>query len=126
MLYSLAAKQLQFGRVHAWFRELCGYDELLVETDDTRTGLRLLDRLLMAGEGTWPPPGAAAAMTAPERGRVLAAIWICGFGPRIVGSPRCSACAALFDTDLRLDALSDALWPVPPAASIALAGGHRF
>ena len=86
MLSSLAAKELQFGRVHALLRELCGYDELLVETDDTRTALRLLDRLLVGGEGTWPPPGAAAAMTAPERDRVLAEVWIRAFGPRVAMS----------------------------------------
>ncbi len=126
MLSTLAANELQFGRVHAWLRELCGYDELLVETDDTRTALRLLDRLLVAGEGTWPPPGAAAALSAPERDRVLAEVWLRTFGPRIVGSPRCAACAALFDTDLRLDHLSGVLWPAPPAASIELAGGYRL
>lgn len=126
MLSSLAAKELQFGRVHAWLRELCGYDELLVETDDTRTALRLLDRLLIEGEGIWPQPGAAAAMTAPERDRVLAEVWIRTFGVRIVGSPRCAVCAALFDTDVRLDDVANALWPVPPATSIDVGGGYRF
>src|SRR5512144_804271 len=126
MLLSLAASELHFGRVHAWLREVCGHDELLVETDDTRTALRLLDRLLMAGEGTWPPPGGAAALSAPERDRVLAEVWLRTFGPRIVGSPRCAACGALFDTDFRLDELSGALWAAPPATSIALDGGRRL
>lgn len=124
-MLSLAASELHFGRVHAWLREVCGHDELLVETDDTRTALRLLDRLLVAGEGTWPPPGAAAALSAPERDRVLAEVWLRAFGPRIVGSPRCTACAALFDTDFQLDHLSGALWPAPPATSIELADGQR-
>ena len=121
----LAASELHFGRVHAWLREICGHDELLVETDDTRTALRLIDRLLVAGEGTWPPPGGAAALSAPERDRVLAEVWLRTFGPRIVGSPRCGACSELFDTDFRLDHLSEALWPAPPAVSIELASGQR-
>ena len=125
-MLSLAASELHFGRVHAWLREVCGHDELLVETDDTRTALRLLDRLLVAGEGTWPPPGAAAALSAPERDRVLAEVWRRTFGPRIVGSPRCAACATLFDTDFQLDHLSGVLWPTPPATSIELGDGRRF
>ena len=122
----LAASELHFGRVHAWLREICGHDELLVETDDTRTALRLLDRLLVAGQGMWPAPGGAAALSAPERDRLLAEVWLRTFGPRIGGSPRCAACAARFDTDFRLDDLSGALWPAPPATSIELSGGRRL
>lgn len=125
-MLSLATSELHFGRVRAWLREVCGHDELTVETDVTRTALRLLDRLLVAGENTWPAPGAASALSAPERDRVLAEVWLRTFGPRIVGSPRCAACAALFDTEFRLDDLAGALWPAPPAISISLPDGRHF
>lgn len=126
MSLPLAEFELHFGRVHACLREVCGHDEMLVASDDTRTALRLIDRLLVAGEGLWPPPGQAAALTAPERDRVLAEIWLRTFGSRITGSPRCAACGALFDSSFRLEDLLASVWPHPPATEVALPGGRRY
>jgi hypothetical protein len=77
----------------------------------------------MDGEACWPRPGEAAALTAPERDRLLAEIEIRTFGPRILGSPRCASCGAQFSSEFSLDELVRALWSAPPPTALSLQDG---
>jgi hypothetical protein len=120
---SFASYDLHFGRVHACLREVCGRDELLVDGEDTRTALRLLDALLVEAEVAWPKPGEASALTAPERDRLLAEIEMRTFGRRILGAPSCVACGEQFSSEFRLDELVSTLWAEPPPVELALPGG---
>lgn len=119
------AAEVHFGRLHACLRELTGADELLVQRDDTRTALGLLDAVLVPITGGWPAPGEAASLTTAERDRLLAELWIRTWGPSITGSPVCSQCATRFDMSFGLDELCAATWPEPPPVRIT-SEGRRY
>jgi hypothetical protein len=90
----------------AYLRELNGFDVRGSGTAGTAAAIRLLDRLLVLGpvDGA-VRPGQAAALTAADRDRLLAAVWIRAFGPRVESTVGCSACGARFDLDFELPAL---------------------
>jgi hypothetical protein len=103
-------------------RELRGHDEDSVEGTDSEAAIALLDRLLIDAPDAALGSGQAAELTVPDRDRLLAAVQVATFGPRIESTVRCRACGQPFDLDFRLDLLLERLVPEP--AAIALADGH--
>jgi len=89
----------------ASLRELCGHDEQSIAGTGTVGVICLLDRLLVATSGTDMGPGKARVLTAADRDRLLAAIYIRTYGSRIAGSVHCNNCDAPFDIDFSLEEL---------------------
>ncbi|MCP5107883.1 MAG: hypothetical protein GY950_31130 [bacterium] len=111
------------GSRWAGLRELCGSDEQSVSGTGTIDAIRLLDRLLVAepgvpvdgpgvpvdGPGTAVGPGKAKELTAADRDRVLAAIYMHTYGSRIKSSFNCSSCDAPLDIDFSLEDVLESL-----------------
>lgn len=93
------------GSTWASLRELCGHDEQLAGEAGAVEAIRLLDRLLVATSGTDMGPGKAGVLTAADRDRLLAAIYIHTYGSRIAGTIHCNNCDAPFDIDFSLEEL---------------------
>jgi hypothetical protein len=107
MFGALAVSELCFGGLLVELRELSGNDVLAIDADDTRAALRLLERLF--------EPGAdPRELTAPERDRVLAEVYVRNYGDRIQSEPRCGKCGVKFDVDFRLSELVESTWPTAP------------
>ena len=95
----------------ACLRELSGAEEQAVTGTGTADAIRLLDGLLVASGGTAIAPGSATALTAADRDRLLAAVYIRTYGARIANTLRCVYCDALFDIDFSLEELLAYLSP---------------
>lgn len=133
-LRDYVALDLQPGSAWAAVRELAGQDEQAVQDTSTLTAIRLLDRLLVDDPTTDIRPGDAVHLTASDRDRLLAAVYVRTYGPRIESTVRCQVCGERFDMDfMPLDLLS-ALTDAAQAAEIIrhedgtleLADGPRF
>lgn len=113
-------------------RELRGADEEAIRDVDTWSAIGLVDRLLVDAPGVAVRPGEAAALTAADRDRVLAALHARELGDRIASTATCPACDARFDLDFHLSALLDGLVPdragviADDAGGFTLADGTRF
>ena len=83
----------------AVLRGLCGHDEEAIGGTDTEAALGLLDRLLVDAPGVIIGPGHAAELAAPDRDRLLAAVFRAAFGPRVESTVPCAACQEPFDLD---------------------------
>src|SRR5205085_6196451 len=85
----------------ACLRGLCGADEEAVEGGGTAAAIALLDRLLVDAPGVEPDlalkPGRALDLAAPDRDRLLAAVYRETFGPRVESTLVCDRCGADFD-----------------------------
>ncbi len=111
-----------------------GRDIERVRDTGTGTAIALLDGLLLDDEGTTGGPWEAAALTAADRDRLLAALHRELYGARIDGTWTCAACQAPFDLDFDLDALlaslEDRVLPegmtADPAGGWRLPDGRRF
>jgi hypothetical protein len=116
------------GGAWAGLRELCGHDEESVRGTDTATAIQLLDRLLVDGPGVTIGPGCAAKLTAADRDRLLAAIYMRTYGPRIESTLRCHHCDELFDLDFYLQDLLNSLQGSGITADgvLTLTDGRRF
>jgi hypothetical protein len=97
------------GSPWASLEELCGYDEQTVSGTGTIDAIRLLDRVLVAGPGTHVTPGKAGELTASDRDRLLAEIYIRTYGSRIKGTFNCSHCQAPLDIDFSLEEMLESL-----------------
>jgi hypothetical protein len=86
-------------------RELRGRDEQEVADGSTRSAIELLDALLVDA------PGGAAALTASDRDRLLAAVYTRAYGPRVASTAACRRCEAAFDADFDLRELVEAARP---------------
>jgi hypothetical protein len=95
-------------------RDLCGRDEDAIVDTDTATAIALLDRLLVGTDGVALRPGEAQALTASDRDRLLADIYLTEFGDRIDCVLRCASCDSPFDIDFHLSSLMSSL-DLPPA-----------
>ena len=117
-----ASAQPQLARL----REPHGHDELALAGVETRSAVRLLDRLLDA------PPCEAAQLSASDRDALLAALHRALWGDRIVSSLECAACGAMYDLSFELSALQRQLLqqaePARVGASRCIegAGGEHF
>lgn len=107
MFGALAVSELCFGGLLVELRELSGHDVLAIDADDTRAALRLLERLFEAGADP-------RELTAPERDRVLAEVYVRNYGDRIQSEPHCAKCGVRFDVDFRLSELVESTWPTAP------------
>jgi hypothetical protein len=116
----------------AWagLRELCGHDEESVCDTDTLTAIQLLDRLLIDGQGVTIGPGCAAKLTAADRDRLLAAVYMRTYGPCVESTLHCRHCDEPFDLDFYLQDLLDSLQGSESAAEkdgvFTLDDGCRF
>lgn len=105
MSVDYVALDLAPGGARAGLREIRGYDEDSVRGTDIMTAIRLIDRLLVDGPGTDVGPGSAAKLTAADRDRLLAAIYMRTYGPHIESTVRCDHCGDPFDLDFSLQEL---------------------
>jgi hypothetical protein len=107
---------VKFGARPGWayVRGLRGDDEESVEGTETLSAIALLDRLLIDAPGAVARPGQAAELTAADRDRVLAAIYLREIGARVLSSPSCPSCGARFDLEFDLSALIESLAAAPP------------
>jgi hypothetical protein len=96
LLYSATAGLVEL-------RELTGRDEVSVERTGTSDAVRLLNGLLAAS------PIPASRLAAPDRDRVLAALYRMTFGSRIATTLTCGRCDQRYDLDFSLDRLSAAV-----------------
>lgn len=85
----------------ACLREISGVEEQAVEGAATVDAIRLLNGLLVATAGALDP-GSASMLTAADRDRLLAAVYLRTYGPRVDGTVRCLRCEAPFDLDFSL------------------------
>ena len=113
-------------------RNLCGGDEEAVGGTDTEAAIGLLDRLLVDAKGAALRPGEADSLTASDRDRLLAEIYVAEFGDRIDCVLRCEACGSPFDIDFHLRDLLASVG-LPPAdtaavrdATVTLDDGRRI
>jgi hypothetical protein len=94
------------GTGWVWLRELSGGDERgAVRGTVTADALELLDRLLADARNTSVRPVRAANLSAGDRDRLLATVYMRTYGTRISNTLRCAECGALYDIDFSLDDL---------------------
>jgi hypothetical protein len=112
-----------------FLRPLRGDDEESVTDADTWSAIALLDRVLVDRPDAVLGAGQAAALTAADRDRVLAALYQREFGDRVASTSACPACGAHFDLDFRLSALCAAIVAEPAprdGGAYVLADGSRI
>jgi hypothetical protein len=125
------------GSRWAGLREMCGFDEQSVSGTGTIDAIRLLDRLLVAEPGVpVDGPGKANQLTAADRDRLLAAVYMHTYGTRIKSSFDCSSCSAPLDIDFSLQDVLQSLHTggstgktkveKGPDGTFKLANGLRF
>lgn len=118
----------------ACLREITGREEQAVSGVGLPDALALLDALLVGAPGGALEPGTAASLAAPDRDRLLAAVYVRSYGSQVRSTLRCVACEAPFDLEFELEALCRSLEPSGEAAgversgdgSLRLADGVRF
>ena len=92
------------GLPKAWLRELSGKEEHRIAGTDLAEAIKLIDSLLVNGHRDGFN---AQALTAADRDRILAAIYLQTYGDPIKGTLTCTKCEALFDMDFSLANLRD-------------------
>jgi hypothetical protein len=83
-------------------RELTGEDERRVCDAGTQSAVELLARIVEWPTGT---DGDAADLPAPDRDRLLAAVYRQAFGKKVESAGRCTSCASPYDLTFSLDDL---------------------
>jgi len=96
-----AARRADGAPARLRLRSLRGDDELAIDGVDTRSAVRLLERLVEDGEDR--PP--VDALCASDRDRLLATVHRQAFGDTISASPACASCGARYDVSFSLAAL---------------------
>ena len=89
------------GRPTVWLRELCGFDELMIDDRGTRAILQLLERIMIPSNSGKLPINAEKIVIA-DRDYLLSGIYINNYGPRIQSVIKCGKCAQPFDMDFSL------------------------
>lgn len=90
-------------------RELSGHEEQMVTGTGTVMAIRLLDRLLTARNGDGASGVDSSQMTAADRDKLLAVVYMRTYGPNIESTVRCCKCGVLFDLDFSLKDLQASL-----------------
>ena len=95
---------LDFAPMAGWvaLRGLSGHDEESVAGTDTEQAIALLDRLLVDIRGAAVRPGDAAELAAPDRDRLLAAVYASAFGARVECVVLCEACGERLTVEFML------------------------
>jgi len=83
--------------------EITGRVEHAVGGTSVLDALELLDGVLVAMPGGAVGPGEATKLAAPDRDRLLAAVYTGTYGPRVESTVTCESCASPFDLDFSLD-----------------------
>jgi hypothetical protein len=102
------ALELRTDKGFAALREIRGQEEWLVNGTDTLVAIHLVDCLLVDIPSVHCKPGSAAALTAAERDRLLAAVYCRLYGRRVVATLTCQACHQPFDLDFDFGDLLEA------------------
>lgn len=87
------------GWQQAWLRELTGREEQRIAGTHVTEAIDLIDRLLVKGHRS---AHGAKELTAPDRDRVLAAVYQRTYGDRIAGTLECTQCGSPYDLDFSL------------------------
>lgn len=82
--------------VGIWLRELSGREEQAVRGTTLVDALRLLDGVLAEQPGRRAGPSMAASLTAADRDRLLAMVYLRTYGPQIRCTLRCTRCRSPF------------------------------
>lgn len=93
------------GSKQVFVRDLCGADELSVNSTETFDVIRLIDRLLLEGPGSDMGPGKAYKLPVAERDIILTAIYQRIYGDKIDSTLNCRHCNAPFDLNFSLSEL---------------------
>lgn len=105
---SKAQAKLRFwkGAPTVFVRDLTGHDERGVQDATTRSAVDLLQRLV-----DWPGESNARAdeLAAPDRDRLLAAVYQRAYGKKVQSTAVCGACSSPYDLSFFLDDLMAAL-----------------
>jgi hypothetical protein len=106
------AVPLQFsGRVRAaYLRDLTGHDERSVSSTGTLDAINLLDALIEKPLVNEDIALRAEELTAPDRDRLLGAIYRRVFGDRVENTLTCASCGKPFDLDFSLSELTDSIY----------------
>jgi hypothetical protein len=115
-------------------RELRGHDEQMVTGTGTMMAVRLLDRLLEGVGEVNARPLHALGMTAADRDKLLAAVYLQTYGARIESTVGCLQCGVPFDIDFSLTELQASVvaaarkesFPQGPGGYFLLPDGSRF
>lgn len=110
----------------ACVREITGRVELAVEGTSVIDALRLLDAVLLPLPGGAVGPGEAATLAAPDRDRLLAAVFTATYGPRVESTVTCESCGAPFDLEFSLDDYCRQADGEAGAGSVTPAGDGTF
>ncbi|MGB3344306.1 MAG: hypothetical protein WBA61_10355 [Aequorivita sp.] len=108
------------GAIH--LRSLRGADEMAITDTDTKTLINLLESLIQPSP-TGDKVHASQIVTA-DRDRLLAALYISMYGPKIESTVNCKACDQKFDLDFRLDKLLQHYQP--PAETLPMDGKYEI
>jgi hypothetical protein len=92
---------------YAYAAPLTGADEDSVTGTDTASAIALIERLLVLGPQPCVAPDQAAALSAGQRDRILAALHERVFGPRVAATLQCGVCEQPFDVAFMLPALCE-------------------
>lgn len=91
------------GKKWACIHELSGKEEQGVRGTGVLDTLRLVDKLLFDASDTAVSSGQAGKLTVAERDRILAAVFINTYGPKISTTTTCQTCGMPFDLDFLLE-----------------------
>jgi len=87
----------------ACVREITGRVEHGVRGTSVLDAIELLDAVLVPLPGEAIRPGEAADLAAPDRDRLLAAVYTGTYGPRVASTVACETCASPFDLEFSIE-----------------------
>jgi hypothetical protein len=90
------------GAPQVALREIAGCDEATVTDSDAVASIQLLDRLLVDVPEVACRPCGAIDIAISDRDRLLAAVYVRTYGPRIKSTVNCQRCDQPFDLDFSL------------------------
>jgi hypothetical protein len=107
--------QVRLNNVHgcgwAILREITGVEEQAVASTTTADAIHLLENLLVSSHPGSLKCEALSGLTAWDRDRLLAVVYIRIYGPQIKSTVNCAHCHEAFDLDFSLPRLLESLSP---------------
>lgn len=90
-------------------REITGVEEQAITGTTTLAAIQLLEKLLVHAHSGSLKCGGVNSLSAWDRDRMLAAVYIRTYGPRVESTIHCLHCREVFDLDFSLQQLLEAL-----------------